>query len=174
MRKMRAEREKASRMAKEGNEENMKEIVWDWVPNEQIGPIVYGKPIADFIEHLGLRHVHDDTIPGHETEFYNVPGTDTDIYEENGLVESVISGDFFIYKNANLIGMSEHEIIEQLGLEPSDIDEFDLADDEGGAPHRVLSFDDMGIDVWLLDDVVESVGSWRDEGDEEEDVSAEG
>lgn len=156
-------------MAKEDSEEKMKEIVWDWVPNERIGPIRYAKPIADFIEHVGLRLVQDDTIPGHETEFYNVPGTDTDVYEGNGLVESVISEDFFIYKNENLIGMSERKVIEHLGRKPSEIDEIDLADEEGGAPYRLLAFDGMGIQVWLLEDSVESVGSWRDEDEEEDD-----
>lgn len=93
----------------------MEKIVWDWVPNERIGPIEFAKPMSDCIERFGLRLVHDDTIPGHETEFYDVPGTDTDVYEENDLVESAISGDFFIYKSANLIGMSEHKVIELLG-----------------------------------------------------------
>lgn len=160
-------------MAKEGSEEDMEKGAWEWVPNERIGPLVFAKPMSDFIERLKLRLETDDAIPGIEpTVYYDVPGMDKIVYEDDGLLESVISDDIIIYKGINLIGMTESQILKLLGQDPTDTDEFDFADEEGGAPNRVFTFDELGLQVWCLEDRVYSVTCWRDEG-EEEDRDAE-
>ncbi len=147
-------------------------ILWEWVPNERIGPIVFGNPVSDYVDALSLRLESNEADAGYEEDYYTVPGADVDIHFENGVVEQISIGDEFVFSGKNVIGAEESKLKSLLGSEPDEINEVELGED--GDPHQVLAYPALGLQVWLYHGIVDQIGCWRDEGDEEEDVSAEG
>lgn len=139
----------------------MEKVTWDWVPNERIGPIVFGKPISEYVEALSLRLESNEALADFEEDYYTVPGAEVDIYIEDGLVEQISVGTEFIFPGKNVVGAQEAELKSLLGFEPDEIDEIELGED--GDPHQVFVYPELGIQVWLYHGVVDRVGCWRDE-----------
>ncbi len=137
-------------------------FLWDWVPNERLGPVSFRTPIADYTKMLGLRLEHYPEVAGYKESHFKVSGVDIDIYTQDGLVDTIISREVFMCNDSNVIESTMAELTEILGAEPDEKDELDLSEDDEAAPYQVLDYHALGIQVWLLDGKVESVSCSHD------------
>ena len=130
---------------------------WDWVPLERLGPVSFGTPISDYTQMLGLELEHYEEVAGYKESHFKVNGVDIDIYIQDGLVDTIISREVFMYHGNNVIESTMAELSEILGREPDEKDEIDLSDDDEAEPYEILDYLDLGIQVWLLNGKVESI-----------------
>ncbi len=130
---------------------------WEWIPNRSLGPVAFGTPIDGYLEMLDLREAqHDDFSGPPQPPHYEASGLDLNIYLEDGLVDTLISHEVFFFKGVNIIGLSKEELTELLGREPSETDEIDLSESDEEPPYLVYDYEGWGLQIWLLDDKVES------------------
>lgn len=145
-------------------EANGATFLWDWVPNERLGPVSFGTPISDYTSMLGLELEHYEEVAGYKESHFKVSGVDIDIYIQDSLVDTIISREVFMWKDANVIESTMEELSRILGTEPDEKDELDLSVDDESAPYQVLDYHDLGLQVWLLNGKVESISCSHDAG----------
>lgn len=137
-------------------------FLWDWVPNERLGPVSFGAPISDYTSMLGLELEHYEEVAGYKESHFKVSGVDIDIYIQDSLVDTIISREVFMWNDANVIESTMEELTRILGTEPDEKDELDLSVDDETAPYQVLDYHDLGLQVWLLNGKVESISCSHD------------
>ena len=137
-------------------------FLWDWIPNERLGPVVFGAPISSYTEMLGLRLEHYQEVAGYKESHFKVSGVDIEIYIQDGLVDTVISREVFMFNDVNVIEAAMADLAGILGVEPDEKDVLDLSDDDEAAPYEVLDYHKLGIQVWLMNGKVESISCSHD------------
>jgi len=125
---------------------------FEWIPLVSVGPVKFG----DSIE------THLDSGFAIEEEFDDEPDyIDQDdvlgfrIGEDDSTIESVWTMDELVYRGRNLVGLSRDALIELLGESPNDEETEEEPTDQ--VMETMLSFDKLGLLVWLRDERVHSV-----------------
>jgi hypothetical protein len=120
-----------------------------WVPNVSLGDIVIGRNISVYEKSVGA--VVNPEISSDITGWvnYDIPGTETDISVENGMVVAVSSYESCVYNNIEMIGLSREELESLLGCQPDE--EGDPVLFDNGDISTPLEFFKLGAEVWLED-----------------------
>lgn len=138
-----------------------KSISWDWVPNERVGPFVFGKMISGFVRAFSLRLENNGAPDEFARDYYSMPDEDVDIYFEEERIEHLDVSQTLTFFGRNIIGMEKGELDAVLGIAPDDVDEIELGED--GDPHEVLSYFDLGLQLWLYHGKVDNAACWRND-----------
>lgn len=141
---------------------------WVWIPNEGIGVFKFGTALRDYMSTFSLREKELDTDDNTDWVSYELVGTSNNIYTEDGKITAISCEDEFIYKNKNLIGMTEQEFIEQMGQESSEIDTSIEYDD--GSLSTPFEYKDLGLIAWFENNKLLSVSCTNAE---EEDLETQ-
>ena len=122
---------------------------WLWIPNKSLGAIEFDTSIEIYINSIGayMSEPKND-ITGWET--YEIDNEELYIYVEEGLVVSVSAYESIYFKNINLIGLSQKELIEILEVEPDEVGTPVLYED--GDVQTPLDFDSLGLGAWISND----------------------
>ncbi|WP_397301576.1 hypothetical protein [Nonlabens ulvanivorans] len=90
-----------------------------------------------------------------EWETYSLEDEGVYLYVENNKIISIVSDLECLYNGRNIIGMNINEFINFYGIEP--IGEPDALYVNENEFQIVYEFDDIGLQVWCLNDVIETV-----------------
>ena len=137
---------------------------WEWIPNKSLGVVCIGDNIKEHKQKLKLKKDHCDAwlkkYQENYEESYDLPNLETTIFVEHNIVFSITSWEEFNYKGVNLIGQKFSDLENILNCTPDDEESFDL--DEGGI-QRAYDYDDLGLQIWVRDSVIESAtcGNYR-------------
>lgn len=126
---------------------------WLWIPNQSIGVVHFETSIQIYIDSIGAFMTESaDEITN--WEIYELNNEDIVIFVENGLVAAVTTYEYLYFKDINLIGIHQEELIEVLETEPDEIGTSVLYED--GDVQTPLEFESLGLEAWMRDDYVVS------------------
>lgn len=121
-----------------------------------MGPINLRENITLYKKTLGailsLSQLEDDVT---DLITYEIPGEDTYIDTENGLVVSVSTYKSCIYRGKEIIGMTQDDLENLLECQPDEIGESVLYDD--GDVQTPLEFFELGAQVWVANGIVTNI-----------------
>ena len=119
--------------------------LWQWVPGESVGPLVFGERADLYIQDYGLRKRETDcSIADWET--YEFPGFQTWIVVEKGLIIEVHCVDEVEFRDRDLLGMQSSDVRGLLGKESNKEENVGLG--------YALYYDELGLTLFIMDDVV--------------------
>lgn len=128
-------------------------IIWNWIPNESLGPVKIGSNINAYIKFLGFTY-DEDSDPADEWISYVDKAGDIYIDTSEELVISITSYREFHYKNLNIIGATILELGALLGR---------AADEAGGAVEfndgdikDCYDYFELGLQVWASKGIITS------------------
>ena len=91
-------------------------VVWSWVPGKSVGPFSLRERADTIIRDFVLvRFSADD--PTDDWDTYEVPGYESRVFVENGVIASVLCCDSLLYDGSDLIGLTLVEATSVLGKE---------------------------------------------------------
>jgi hypothetical protein len=116
-----------------------------WEPLISVGPFKFNTHIKDYIKPHKLKLKHRAKgIPHWDT--YETADGKMHIYTENAKIVSIACDQSCEYQGHNIIGLSFHELKALLGSE------YGIDEEEAGA--IPVSYDRVGLQVWLKDGIV--------------------
>jgi len=127
-------------------------IIWEWLPNSNLGPIKLGNQISDYYEKFHLMKNEDIDNTGWVR--YKFPSFDTYIDVENEIIVSISTYEELIYKDKNIIGIQKNDLVNVLGSEPDEVGDPVLFDD--GDLQTSYDYFDLGLQLWISNGVVVS------------------
>ncbi|WP_299817497.1 hypothetical protein [uncultured Roseibium sp.] len=130
---------------------------WNWTPGVGVGPLKFGVSIDDNQTDLDLKLLVPEGGDASGWATYEVGGPNKTISTENGKIESIQCEDYFGYKNENLIGMSEAELVAHMGEEPYEIGvsvEYD-----NGVIETPFEYDNLALIAWSADGKIVSASA---------------
>lgn len=127
-------------------------ITMELIPLKSIGPFLFNSELSHYTS-LALTELPEEYDKEVGWRSYALPDNDVRIYVENGTIVSIACYDECIFCNYDLVGLHEEvsKSIIQSKLTHLEIMELD---DEVKV---ILEYDDIGMQVYIKDGVVESV-----------------
>ncbi len=124
-----------------------------FIPLIGIGDFELNTNLSDYAERFDLKYSPVDEST--EWETYSLEDEGVYLYVENNKIISIVSDLECLYNGRNIIGMNINEFINFYGIEP--IGEPDALYVNENEFQIVYEFDDIGLQVWCLNDVIETV-----------------
>ena len=118
---------------------------WSWTPGKRVGPFIFGESVPDLLARVALVRV--EAGPGEYWETFDVPGTQSSVIAENGVVASISCHESLVYSDAEIIGLTASQARALFGPE----DEMKPA-----GPWIAMYYTALGLTLWLTDGVAES------------------
>jgi hypothetical protein len=129
-------------------------VMWDWLPNIRLGPVVLGENIDIYINSLNVYLEDEEQDDMTDWVRYVVPDVDIYIDVENGKVVSVTSYGEFIYKGKNIIGMNVIDLDRILGCAADEVGGSVVYDD--GDRRTPYEYFNLGLQVWTSKNIITS------------------
>ena len=148
-------------------EKTMKLGGYDWIPTVSVGEIKLGEPVSHYLE-SGLLFVNrfmEESVG----LMYEDEGETILVNEEDGWIDGISCYETLHYQGQNLIGLHINDAAAILDSEPIYGEPFDMAgifDD--GRIETPAAFDELGLILYLDEDIVVSAGVSYDLLEEEE------
>ncbi|TKG93821.1 hypothetical protein EYV94_16385 [Puteibacter caeruleilacunae] len=129
------------------------EIEFEFVPFRRMGVFTFGENIRSYYTAGFVFEECDDKT---EWDTYKNEGKGFELYVENDLIASIACRKELYYKGENVIGMRIDGFLEYYGLVQSvETDKIFIPCDNDY--QDVYEFDDVGLQVWVKDNVIETV-----------------
>jgi len=142
---------------------------WTWIPTVSIGPFRFGMPISEYIKRYNLRD-EDEFNASEYPELklktlqeifggfrninqYTIPtyGLNFSIYTENGIIDEFKVETYLYYNGQDIIMSPLEKAMEIIGRNVYDGTDREEISDE---MQEIYYFDDLGLSLWTLDNVV--------------------
>ncbi len=138
---------------------------WQLVPNISLGPFVIGTKIDDYVARFGARLEEESDADLTGWQNYSLPHSDDYLCAEDGLLVSATARGGVTYKGAELVGLTIADLESLLGCCADDIG--DAVEYDDGEVQTPYDFNDLGLQVWTVDDKVVTVSclDYREEDD---------
>jgi hypothetical protein len=91
-------------------------ISWHWVPGESVGPFHFGDNAEPCIRELRLVKLEPDCSTA-DWETYEIPGCESRLYVDDGIITDVLCCDSLIYRDSDLLSLTLDELRILLGRE---------------------------------------------------------
>tara|TARA_R110000787_G_scaffold1497_7_gene6284 strand:- start:3058 stop:3480 length:423 start_codon:yes stop_codon:yes gene_type:complete len=129
-------------------------MMWDWVPNQRLGPIEIGISVETYVGQLGaqlLAEIDDST----GWDSYYIPHHDVYINAEDGEVVSISAHKSFYYGIKNVLGMTIEQLEALLGCKADEIG--NSVEYEDGDIQTPYDYSELGLVAWVSQDVIVNV-----------------
>ncbi|GBC62887.1 hypothetical protein DENIS_3871 [Desulfonema ishimotonii] len=126
-------------------------IVFDWIPLERVGPFVFGDLIEKYCDKFKLKQIPEEY---NEKVGWQVWRKDSrfSVFSERERIVAVSCSTSCNYRNIDLIGISVKDVISILDTIPDSVEMIHLVE----GPQKVYDFDDLELQLWAKNDVVET------------------
>lgn len=124
----------------------MSEGHFDWDPGVGVGAFRYGDLISVYLSKFDLEL----TVPEKSSDTgwgrYEIADGEVIVWTEGGRIVGVRCEEEFVYKQQNLIGMTQEQLVTLMG-EPDEIgDDVELED---GSVYTPYEYEDLALEVWF-------------------------